>query len=279
MERAESLTAELARDFDIVPEELSPELQLCVARLEELRRRDGDTPITSGAPIILRAPSKSFPITLSIADDPATLEDIFKLRARAFEQAGWLSSETDTITDEFDTMPTAILVAAHSGGRLVGTLRVSVNRGREKRPSMPCELEFVSELASIASEMDGARMAEFGRVAIDPEIANSSFRATLYGSLVRAGMLAAWASDVDYTLVAVHNKIARFYQYMIGFKRIAQSSSYGIIAHPTQLLGLDFPSLIRKSDQRSGFFQVTREEAQRVRQQLRLVNQELWANG
>lgn len=277
MERGQTLSAELARDFDLEATDFSPELQLCIARLEELRRRE--QPLVERRartkPLRLHVPESDYPIELNVVG--GIDRDICDLRAKAYERAGWIAEEASINSDDFDRLPTAILIAATSGGRLVGTIRVSVKSGAAGDTGMPCELEFAGKLSEIGKTMPDAKMAEFCRVAIDPDIPSRSFRTTLYGSLVRAAVTVGWAAEVDYTLVAVHTMISRFYQHMCGFQKLATSRGYGVINEPTHLLGAEFSELVRRSSQRNGFFHISDDEVARVRAHLRKSNPALWA--
>lgn len=278
MEDGQTLRAELARDFDLEATDLSPELQLCIARLEELRRREADPDDGN-----IRIARKVFPLRGPASDDPIELSlvsgfdsEIAELRAKAYERAGWINDEAAIVADEFDRLSTAIVVAATSGGRLVGTIRVSAKIGGQVSAGMPCELEFPAKLGEIGRALPDGRFAEFCRVAVDPDISSRSFRTTLYGSLVRAAVMVAWAAEVDYALVAVHSAISRFYQHMCGFQRLATSRGYGIIKQPTHLLGADFDALVRRSSERSGFFHIGRDEVIRVGEHLRRAHPALW---
>ena len=279
MERGQTLSAELARDFDLEPADLSPELQLCIARLEELRRREApasDRRLRVGIkPLALHVPESDYPIELNIV--PSVDGDIHALRAKAYERAGWITDETSIVADEFDQLPTAIVIAATSGGRLVGTIRVSVKTGIAGPVGLPCELEFAPNLAALGKKMPAAKLAEFCRVAIDPDIPNRSFRTTLYGSLVRAAVTAGWAAEVDYALVAVHTGISRFYQHMCGFEKLSASRGYGIIKEPTHLLGAPYETLVKRSSRRNSFFHISADEMGRVRDYLSTSHPSLWA--
>jgi len=266
MQELDTLSAELVRDYGLRDEELSPELRLCVGRLEELRRREKNGSADDDLDFKLGAPSKNFPIDLNIAVSSEQRREIYRLRAGAFRESGWIDGSQQEFSDEFDELPSAILIAATSRGRLVGTIRISVN-GQPR--SMPCELVFPEEIAAIKNSGRG-RMAEFCRIAVDPAITNSSFRATLYGCLVRTALLVARAAEVDYAFAAVHQRISRFYQHMFGFSRLAKSPGYGIINQPTHLLGLEFQSLIRRSGERNGFFHVAPPEVATARRHLSL---------
>lgn len=268
MQDFETLSAELVRDYGLTDQDLSPELRLCVDRIDELRRREAVDTVPS---FRLEAPTKNFPIELSIAVTPQQKREVYALRGEAFHASGWIDERASAFSDEFDDLETAILIAASSRDRLVGSIRISVDAG-SPHAAMPCEIEFPETLAKIKSSPERGRLAEFCRIAVDPTISNSSFRATLYGSLVRTALVVAQAAEVDYAFAAVHSRISRFYQHMCGFSRLAKSDAYGIIDQPTQLLGLEFQALMRRSGERNGFFHIKPAEVALARQHLTLTH-------
>lgn len=264
----ETLSAELKGEFDIRAEDLSPELQLCVDRIDMLRKQDRGDCDTRLAP-----PAGDYPIEFSVARTAKEYNEIFQLRRLAFAEAGWIDPETDSVTDPLDDLPTSVLVAARAEGRLVGSLRVSIGPQGSRVPSLPCEIEFPGELQTVRK--DFKRPAEFCRVAIDPELSNRSFRTTLYGNLVRSAMLVAQAARVDFALAAVHSKLSLFYQHMIGFRPIAKSDGYGVIQQPTHLLGGRFVDLVERSNRRNKFFHVAESDVLSARRVLQLTHPRL----
>ena len=264
----DTLSAELEGEFDIRSEELSPELQLCVDRIDMLRKKDHRSWNTR-----LAAPAGDYPIEFSVAHTAKQYNEIFQLRRLAFAEAGWIDPETDSVTDPLDDLPTSVLVSARADGRLVGSLRVSIGPAGSRVPSLPCEIEFPQELREVRARYQ--RPAEFCRVAIDPELSNRSFRTTLYGNLVRSAMLVAQAARVDFALAAVHSKLSLFYQHMIGFKPLAKSDGYGVIQQPTHLLGGRVVDLVERSRRRNKFFHVGEAECLAARQVLKLTHPRL----
>jgi hypothetical protein len=257
MQQFDSLSDELVREFDIRSEQLSPELKLCVDRIDELRRRE------KASLARLPSPSVNYPIELEIASSDEQRDQIFQLRGEAFAKAGWIAPGIKVVFDEFDALPTAVLVMATAGDRLVGTIRVNIREDGAAEIGLPCEREFPAELDSVRAQ-SGA-LAEFGRVAIAPDLRNRSFRTTLYGSLIRSATMVAHAAAVDYALVAVHANISLFYQRMCGFKRLAKARGYGIIAEPTHLLGAEFENLLKRSSGRNAFFHIKDGDARATR--------------
>lgn len=265
-----SLTDELAHDFDISAGSLSSELQLCIDRIDELRRREQRS-------VPLTAPTEDCPIEFAVAVDDTFKSELFQLRARAYTEAGWLNKGITEVVDEFDRLPTAVQVAATASGKLVGTIRVSLSAAQAARsrsaPSLPCQHEAPYEVDALMASY--SRLAEFCRVAVDPDLSSRSFRTTLYGALVRTASMVAQAAHVDFALIAVHAKLSFFYQKMLGLQRLAATQAYGTIAQPTHLLGCEFAVLQRRRQSRSPFFRVSEAEVHATRAVLALTHPEL----
>ncbi len=267
MQDFDSLSDELVHDFDIRSEHLSPELRLCVDRIDELRRRE------KASLARLPAPAADYPIDLEIAVTAEQRGRIFQLRADAFAQAGWVAPGTEAVFDEFDELPTAVQVMATSGDRLVGTIRINIRADDGYKAALPCEREFPAELANVRAQ--AGTLAEFCRVAIAPDLRNRSFRTTLYGSLIRSATTIAHGAGVDFALVAVHANMSLFYQRMCGFKRLAKARAYGIIVEPTHLLGAEFGTLLKRSSHRNAFFHIKDCDTRAIRTALAFTHPRL----
>lgn len=263
-EDTETLAHELADSFDMRVEELSPELRLCVERLEELRRRDRDT-----SDSWLPGFGDTSAIAIRLASSRKDREAVYRLRAKAYVASGWLK-EADTLSDEFDEDAKTVVLSAHSNGSLIGTIRVNF-AGDDER--LPCDLVFDNAMDAIRNSHD--KIAEFGRIAVSPDLPSRSYRTTAYGRLISAAMLVTRAADIDYALVAVHQKLSFFYQRMVGLRHIADSAGYGVINEPTALLGQDFAKLVGRTQSRNSFFHVSDSQVRLTREILRGTNPEL----
>jgi len=201
-----------------------------------------------------------YPISAQVFSATSDKQEIYKLRYRAFTQAGWIApDDTGVLCDAFDDLPTAYSIGAFYNGDCVGSLRLAFGGANGARGSMPCELFFPDETGAILSGTI-TRAVEFSRMAVDPGIAAKTFRAVIYASLVRAGLILTYATEADFAFAAVHRKMSRFYEIMCGFRLIAQSASYGSIAEPTHLLGRDLVALDRRRQARNPFFCILPEE-------------------
>jgi N-acyl-L-homoserine lactone synthetase len=212
--------------------------------------------------------AKNFPISLNIYASMSDKTDLYRLRYRAFKDAGWIpENSAREFRDRFDALETTIAVGAFHEGSCIGSLRLALGGKGASPGSMPCEDQFPDEVEALA-EGGRKRLVEFSRMAVEPGLTNRSFRTTLYASLVRAGLILTTAAAVDVAVIAVHRNTSPFYQAMCGFEVLAKSASYAGIAEPTHFLGLNFKALDERRKRRSAFFAFTAEEVETARQTL-----------
>ncbi|MDX2307123.1 MAG: GNAT family N-acyltransferase [Hyphomicrobium sp.] len=274
------LRERLEQEFAIRFDDLSTDMKICVERIEQheqpaLPDDHGrpDTAVGTGFDsrlelsdaTRLNSPTDAFPISIGLALSCSQRERVFQLRHDSFVEAGWITPQASrAFSDAFDDLPTSVLVEAVADGRAVATLRIAMATPQSMAPSLPCEVEFPREIADVRART-GGRLAEFSRVAIAPDITNTSFKTTLYGGMVRTAFILVWAAGIDYAFAAVHERVSDFYRHMIGFDRLARSSSFGIIAEPTELLGCPGARLFQRAAQRRSFFHVDADEIEHAR--------------
>lgn len=212
--------------------------------------------------------TKNFPISLGLYSSASDMTELFRLRYRAFLDAGWIKpNASGALSDRYDRLPTAVTVGAFHNGECIGSLRLAYGGPDFGPGSMPCEAEFPNEVRAIT--LEGARrLVEFSRMSVEPTLTNKSFRTTLYASLVRAGLILTTAAQVDVAVVAVHKKISPFYQAMCGFKVLGRSVSYAEITEPTEFLGLKFHALEARRKRRNAFFAFSSEEVEAAKRTL-----------
>jgi len=211
---------------------------------------------------------KNFPIKISIYSSKANKSELYQLRYRAFRDSGWIpENETGEFADRYDTLESTFTVGASHDGQCIGTLRLAFGGAGLPPGTMPCEEQFPEEVRKLDAH-GPIRMTEFSRMAVDPAMTNTSFKTTLYATLVRAGFMLTAAASTNFALIAVHKKTSRFYQSMCGFKVLSESGSYAGIAEPTHFLGLEVRALDERRQSRKGFFAFTAEELVGARQTL-----------
>lgn len=189
----------------------------------------------------------------------------FALRLRAYAKY-LLAAEMPPdgeYKDRFDDLPTTLLIGAYDGERLVGSMRLCFSRPWEDLSSLPCAA-YYPDLVPVKSQGHGALM-EVSRVAIDPAITNTSFRTTLYASLVRVGLIAAEAGDVSTILIATPAESEKFYRYMLGFQRIGEPAAYPPGDFRISLLGGAMAQARQRQGIQNSFFRISAEEVVRMR--------------
>src|SRR5690606_20750023 len=99
-----------------------------------------------------------------------------------------------------------------------------------------------------------APLMELGRLALHPSIKNCSYRSTVYGALVRSGILTCMATDIAVTLVTSQLKWRAFYEYICGFKAISEPRLYPPGGVPVVLFARDFRTADTRRIAQNRFF-------------------------
>ena len=210
--------------------------------------------------------ARNFPISLRLFDWTSDKTDLYRLRYAAFRDAGWIAESDDRMfVDRYDALPSTFAVGAYHEGACIGSLRLALGGTGCPPSSMPCQEQFPNEVGDLGA----MRLVEFSRMAVEPSLSNRSFRTTLYASLVRAGLIVSAAAEIDYALIAVHRRVAPFYQAMCGFETIARSDAYAGIAEPTSFLALRFQDMEKRRRRSNAFFSVSEPEIASAREAIR----------
>ncbi len=210
------------------------------------------------------AGSKKFPFDLRVLTRDADRAEVFALRYRAYREA-WcipLNAE-EQYSDRHDGLDSTVLLAAYDDGACVGALRVSFSQPWQTSDTMPCAAIYPAVEAVGAQA--GGTLVEMSRLSIEPGITNTSYRTTLYASLLRAGFMAAQAADVAMILIATKSDWVRFYQYMLGFKTIGEPGIYPPIDLPVALLGGSFGDAQKHQRAQNAFFKITDGEIESMK--------------
>lgn len=203
--------------------------------------------------------SRAFPFEVRVLKNEQNRSDIFALRYRAYRAAAHIDDHpSGQYHDAHDPLSSTIIVAAYDNSVCVGALRVNFSMPWQSVETLPCA-PYYPEVARLKREATGG-VVEMSRLAIDPAITNTSYRTTLYASLVRAGFLAAQAAGVSMIFVATKPEWTRFYEYMLGFKMIGNPAFYPPGNLPIALLGGTFDVALRRQRAQNAFFKVTADE-------------------
>ena len=153
------------------------------------------------------------------------IRDALRLRYRAYQSMGYgVERDDGEYRDEFDSLPSTILLGAYDNGRLVGALRLCLSQPWQSLASLPCGAYYPG-LKNVKTAARGA-LVEISRLSIEPDLSNTSYRTTLYGYMVRAAYTAARAVGASTILVATRPDWVRFYKYMLGFEQVGQPEFY-----------------------------------------------------
>lgn len=223
---------------------------------------------TSAFPTPIKATSKNSPFDLRIVTSAEQRRAIFELRRRAYEkllEASPCDGEAE-FRDVFDDMATTLQIGAYDDGRLVGAMRLCFSRIWDGLETLPCASHY-PELQNVKRAARGALM-EVSRFSIDTEISNTSYRTTLYASLVRTSLIAAEAGDVSTFLIATRPDWVRFYKYMLGFELIGEPAMYPPGDMKIALLGGSLDQARKRQRMQNAFFQIDPREIASMRQAL-----------
>lgn len=223
---------------------------------------------TSAIPTLKSNNAKNTPFELRIVAGEEQRREIYRLRRRAYEkllEASPCDGESE-FRDAFDDLPTTLQIGAYDDGRLVGAMRLCFSRLWDGLETLPCA-SYYPELKNLKRSARGALM-EVSRFSIDTGITNTSYRTTLYASLVRTSLIAAEAADVSTFLIATRPDWVRFYKYMLGFELIGEPAFYPPGDMKIALLGGSLDQARKRQRMQNAFFQIDVREIASMRQAL-----------
>lgn len=205
-----------------------------------------------------------FPFAISILDRDGDKSTAFALRARAYSASGIaLSDDSGLFQDTADDSANAVIMLAHDGHRLVGTLRANFSHPEQPLGTLACAPYFPA-LQRLKETASGA-LVEIGRMAIEPDITNTSYRTTLYAALVRAGYIAALAGRASNVLVTTKASWVGFYEKMLGFQAVGAPALYPPGDIPITLLVGSMATAARRQKIQNAFFRISPDEVASMR--------------
>lgn len=211
--------------------------------------------------------SKQTPFDLRIVTSDTERRDVFRLRLRAYQEfIGDEASDLTEYRDEFDDLQTTVLMGAYDGDKLVGAMRLCFSRPWDALATIPCA-PYYPDLLQIKRTARGSLM-EVSRFSIEPDLSNTSYRTTLYASLVRASLMAAQAANVAMILIATRPDWVRFYKYMLGFELIGQPALYPPGDVKIALLGGSLAQAEMRQRLQNKFFRIAPDEILSMRRAL-----------
>jgi len=193
--------------------------------------------------------------------------ELLTLRHDAYSKAGLIKeSPWGIFADAYDELPTTITAGLFRGDACLSTLRLSYFTIGSERPSLPCEKVY-SEVAAIKAQAQGT-IVELSRLAMDPAITNTRYRARLYAATIRAALVACLATDARQLLVATQLKWRKFYEHALGFEVAAPAQFYPPGDVPVVLLSLVVDARLERRMRRNVFFKIGEAEIAEMRSEI-----------
>lgn len=188
-------------------------------------------------------------------------DDAYVLRFKAYDAAGYSPDNADgRYSDVADTLSGGVVITAYDDGRPVGTVRVMISHEADPAATLPCA-SYYPVVNDLKRTTAGA-IVEVGRMAIDPDITNTSYRTTLCAALVRVAFIVARAVHAQQILVTSHPRWVPFYKAMLGFRAIGQPTVYPPGNTPITLLAGSIGDAEKKQRAQNAFFKILDEEVE-----------------
>lgn len=193
--------------------------------------------------------------------------DAFALRYRGYVNAKLIEPSPFAIyTDAYDELPTTVVAGLFRRGACIATLRLSFYTPGDTSPALPCERVY-PQVEGIKAKAQGT-VVELSRLAIDPEITNTRYRARLYAAAIRAGVSACIAMDAKHLLVATQTKWRSFYEHVMDFKVTGPAQFYPPGDVPVLLLERELDENLKRRVAKNMFFKLDEAELNDLRTRL-----------
>jgi N-acyl-L-homoserine lactone synthetase len=181
-------------------------------------------------------------------------------------------------TDAYDDLPTTVVAGLFRRGACIATLRLSFFSPGTVAPTLPCEKVY-PEVEGIKANAEGL-IVELSRLAIDPSITNTRYRARLYAAAIRAGVSACIAMDAKHLLVATQTKWRSFYEHVLDFRVTGPAQFYPPGDVPVVLLARDLDAALKRRVAKNMFFKLDEAELADLRMRIpRLIGTDAIAVG
>jgi hypothetical protein len=212
---------------------------------------------------VLPGPSR-FPFDMHVTTVGMDRDDAFALRYKAYDAIGYApEGSAGKFSDAGDDTSSSVVITAYDDGRPVGTVRVMVCQSTQPASALPCTAYY--PVVNDLKRATAGAIVEVGRMAIDPEITNTSYRTTLCAALVRVAFIVARAAEAQQILVTSHPRWVPFYKAMLGFRAIGQPTIYPPGNTPITLLAGSILDAEKKQRTQNAFFKIADEEVESMR--------------
>lgn len=133
-------------------------------------------------------------------------------------------------THHFSDDPNRITLTATDNGEVVGTLTLGI----DSEIGMAADQVFKEDLDEMRRR--GARLCEFTKLAFDPAVRSKTALANLFHLAVIYARDIHQCTDI---VIEVNPRHRRFYEYMLGFKRVGEMRMNTRVNAPAYLLSIN----------------------------------------
>ncbi len=178
------------------------------------------------------------PVTIRVADSDGQRSTANMLINRKYDQRGYGNNH------KVPTLLNCVTFTATSEDNLIGTLSLTV----DSAAGLAADKTFKEELDEARKEK-GVRICELTRFAFDTSEPSMKLLASLFHIIFIYGTCKFGGTDL---YIEVNPRHRRFYEAMLGFKRVGQLRTNEAVGAPSQLLWLRAVDIRRKIDEHAG---------------------------
>jgi hypothetical protein len=204
---------------------------------------------------------------IRLLSDRAEISAALRLRQRAYAAQDLIPQDSGAeYRDAHDLLPTTAIMGGFDQGTLVASMRLCFSFPGDDLSTLPC----ASHYPALWKFKDNARggLVEVSRLATEPDTGTTSYRATLYGFMVRSAFAAARAAGVSCVVVATRASWVPYYKHLLQFEQVGDPAFYPPGNIPITLLAGQIEQASRRAELRNRFFRVTDEDVARMNRML-----------
>lgn len=177
-------------------------------------------------------------MTIRLADCDGQRSQANMLLNRMYSWRGYGSNH------DLPVAPNCITFAATSGETVIGTLTLNV----DSAAGLNADSTFPEEIEKFR-KAPGARLCELTKFAFDTSSPARPRLAALFHLIFIYGWMHYDCTDL---FIEVNPRHARFYEVMLGFRRVGEPRTNGSVAAPAQLMWLNVGDIRRQIDRHAG---------------------------
>ncbi|MCU0953662.1 MAG: autoinducer synthase [Hyphomicrobium sp.] len=204
---------------------------------------------------------------IRLLSDRADISGALQLRHRAYASQDLIPrQDAAEYRDDHDLLPTTAIMGGFDQGSLVASMRLCFCLPGDDLSTLPCA-SYYPALSELGKNARGG-LVEVSRLATEPDVGTTSYRATLYGFMVRSAFAAARAAGVSAVVVATRGNWVPYYKHLLQFQQVGEPAFYPPGNIPITLLAGKIEQASRRAELRNRFFKVSEDDVARMRRML-----------